>query len=75
MLRAWIYGLPWPEGADLGNLGNAYAALGEVEKAIDYHKQALAIFQAIGDPNADRVPGWLEELREKRQQQADDKEG
>jgi tetratricopeptide (TPR) repeat protein len=37
------------EGAHLGNLGNAYAALGRVEEAIGYYEQALAISQEIGD--------------------------
>ena len=37
------------EGAWLGNLGNAYAALGQVEQAIDYYQQALAIAREIGD--------------------------
>ncbi len=37
------------EGADLGNLGNAYAALGETRRAIEHHEQALAIDREIGD--------------------------
>ena len=37
------------EGAHLGNLGNAWAALGEVRKAIDFYEQALAISREIGD--------------------------
>ena len=37
------------EGNALGNLGLAYADLGEVEKAIGYHEQALVISRAIGD--------------------------
>jgi tetratricopeptide (TPR) repeat protein len=37
------------EGNLLGNLGNAYAALGETSKAIDYYDQALKIFREIGD--------------------------
>jgi tetratricopeptide (TPR) repeat protein len=32
----------------LGNLGLAYSALGQVEKAIDYYEQALAIAREIG---------------------------
>jgi tetratricopeptide (TPR) repeat protein len=36
------------EGAHLGNLGNAYSALGQVEKAIEYYEQALAIAREIG---------------------------
>jgi len=37
------------EDAGLGNLGNAYSALGEVRRAIDYYEQALAIAREIGD--------------------------
>ncbi len=36
-------------GAVLGNLGNAYSDLGQVEKAIQYYEKALAIAQEIGD--------------------------
>ena len=36
-------------GTDLGNLGNAYAALGQAEQAIEYYGQALAISREIGD--------------------------
>jgi tetratricopeptide (TPR) repeat protein len=36
-------------GAVLGNLGNAYYQLGQVEKAIEYHEQALVILREIGD--------------------------
>ncbi|MDQ3651205.1 MAG: tetratricopeptide repeat protein [Acidobacteriota bacterium] len=37
------------EGNHLGNLGNAYADLGEVRTAIDYYQQALMIAREIGD--------------------------
>ena len=37
------------EGAHLGNLGQAYAALGETRKAIEYYEQALKISREIGD--------------------------
>ena len=37
------------EGADLGNLGMAYAALGEVRRAIEQYEQALVISREIGD--------------------------
>jgi tetratricopeptide (TPR) repeat protein len=37
------------EGAFLGNLGNAYAALGQVERAIGSYEQALVISREIGD--------------------------
>ena len=37
------------QGTALGNLGIAYAALGEVPRAIDYYHQQLVIARAIGD--------------------------
>ena len=37
------------EGNDLGNLGMAYADLGEVRRAIEYYEQALVISREIGD--------------------------
>jgi len=37
------------EGADLGNLGLAYAALGETRRAIEYYEQQLIITREIGD--------------------------
>jgi len=37
------------EGNHLVNLGLAYAALGEVRRAIEYHQQALEIDREIGD--------------------------
>jgi tetratricopeptide (TPR) repeat protein len=37
------------EGNALGNLGLAYAALGETRKAIDYYEQRLVIAREIGD--------------------------
>jgi tetratricopeptide (TPR) repeat protein len=42
-------GRRYDEGAFLSNLGNAYYSLGQVERAIEYHEQALAIFREIGD--------------------------
>jgi len=38
------------EGIWLGNLGLAYSDLGEVEKAIEYYKDALTIGREIKDP-------------------------
>jgi tetratricopeptide (TPR) repeat protein len=37
------------EGRHLGNLGVAYAALGEVREAIGYYEQCLVIHREIGD--------------------------
>ncbi len=37
------------EGAHLGNLGNAYADLGEPRRAIEHHEQVLVIARKIGD--------------------------
>ena len=50
------------EGADLGNLGNAYRDLGQPDKAHAYLQQALAIFEDIKSPYADRVRKWLAAL-------------
>jgi tetratricopeptide (TPR) repeat protein len=38
------------EGIWLGNLGNVFSYLGEVEKAIEYYEQALVIGKQIKDP-------------------------
>ncbi|MBL7183784.1 MAG: tetratricopeptide repeat protein [Anaerolineae bacterium] len=67
------------EGADLGNLGNAYRALGQVERAIEYYEAALEIAQEIGDRrgegnrlgnlgNAYRALGQVERAKEYLQQ-------
>ncbi len=45
------------EGADLGNLGLAYAALGDARGAIGYYEQALAIAREIGDRRGKGPPG------------------
>jgi tetratricopeptide (TPR) repeat protein len=39
----------WKIAAALTSLGNAYDSLGDYQQAIDYHQQALVIFQEIGD--------------------------
>jgi len=39
----------YDEGASLGNLGLAYSALGQVERAIENYEAALEIAQEIGD--------------------------
>jgi tetratricopeptide (TPR) repeat protein len=42
------------EGMALGNLGNAYRHLGQVERAIDYYEQYLAIARELGDRRGER---------------------
>ncbi|HQV68647.1 MAG TPA: tetratricopeptide repeat protein [Thermoflexales bacterium] len=37
------------EGWALGNLGNAYAALGDARRAIEFYKQCLTLHREIGD--------------------------
>ena len=37
------------EGSALGNIGNAYADLGEVRRSIEFYKQSLDIMREIGD--------------------------
>jgi len=37
------------EGWHLGNLGSAYADLGEVRRAIEYYEQALTLAREVGD--------------------------
>jgi tetratricopeptide (TPR) repeat protein/predicted phosphodiesterase len=48
------------EGAHLGNLGNAYADLGEIRKSIEYYDQALAISCKTRDRRNEG--GWLGSL-------------
>ena len=43
------------EGNALGNLGLAYADLGETRRAIQFHEQYLAIARAIGDRRGEGV--------------------
>jgi tetratricopeptide (TPR) repeat protein len=45
----------WNQGAHLGNLGIAYAALGQYQQAIDYYQQALTIAREIGDRGGEGV--------------------
>jgi tetratricopeptide (TPR) repeat protein len=53
MMSSWRAG-----GADLGNLGNAYASLGEARRAIEYHKQALGIARESSAASAQGSPEW-----------------
>jgi tetratricopeptide (TPR) repeat protein len=48
------------EGVHLGNLGLAYAALGETRQAIEFHEQALVIAREIGDKR--NKGAWLGNL-------------
>jgi tetratricopeptide (TPR) repeat protein len=41
------------EGIHLGNLGVAYADLGDARKAIEFYEQALAVMQEIGNKRAE----------------------
>ena len=52
------------EGAALGNLGMAYAALGDRERAITYTQDALEIFEQIESPYADMARKRLAELQQ-----------
>ncbi len=46
------------EGAALGNLGIAYAALGQVETAIGFYEQDLVIAREIGDRRGEANACW-----------------
>jgi tetratricopeptide (TPR) repeat protein len=50
------------EGMTLGNLGLLAKGQGDLARAHALWEQALRIFEAIEDPNAGRVRGWLDEL-------------
>ena len=50
------------EGNALGNMGLAYYALGQYNKAIEYYSQALATFEEIKSPYAEQVRKVLAEL-------------
>ena len=44
--------------SDLGNLGFAYADLGDARKAIEYYEQQLAIAREIGDRRSEALTSW-----------------
>ena len=46
------------ESTALGNLGNAYAALGEARKAIEYYEQVLQIAREIRDRRSEAIGSW-----------------
>ncbi|HEX8221272.1 MAG TPA: tetratricopeptide repeat protein [Chloroflexia bacterium] len=52
-VRGWIPNFkdPIAEAAEIGNLGNCFAALGEAEEAIRHYKEALALAQKCGNRN------------------------
>ena len=52
------------EGAWRANLGMAYKNLDDLVRARQLWEQALKIYEAIEDPNAERVRGWLKQLNE-----------
>ena len=47
------------QGNALANLGTAYKELGDMDRAKELWRAALEIYEAIEDPNAERVRGWL----------------
>jgi tetratricopeptide (TPR) repeat protein len=42
----------------LGNLGIAYAALGDSRRAIEHYEQARAIAREIGDRRGEAIGSW-----------------
>jgi tetratricopeptide (TPR) repeat protein len=46
------------EGTVQGNLGNAYAALGDVRKAITFYEQWLEIVRELGDRRGEAMGCW-----------------
>jgi tetratricopeptide (TPR) repeat protein len=52
------------EGADLGNLGLAYYKLGQREKAVEYMRAALTIFEQIESPYAEQARKTLARWQE-----------
>ncbi len=53
------------EADALMNIGQACGELGDVKRARESWRQALALFNVIGDPRATQVKLWLESLEEK----------
>jgi tetratricopeptide (TPR) repeat protein len=49
------------EGNDLANMGLAYKKLGDAARARELWEEALCIYEAIEDPYAKTVRGWLAE--------------
>ncbi|MBC8164225.1 MAG: tetratricopeptide repeat-containing protein [Roseiflexaceae bacterium] len=46
------------QGIFLGNLGNAYAALGDAHRAITFHEQNLSIARELGDRQGESTASW-----------------
>ena len=46
------------EGNALGNLGLAYADLGDARKAIEFHEQALTIDREIRNRSGEAISSW-----------------
>ncbi len=55
------------EGADWGNLGLTYAAMGDINRAIECIETAIMIFDKIEDPRLARLRSqlalWQEQVR------------
>jgi hypothetical protein len=49
-----------------GNLGLAYRACGDLESAIEYWKQSLALFQQLGAKDRmDLIQSWIDAVAQK----------
>ena len=46
------------EGQTLGNLGLAYASLGDARQAISFYEQHLVIAREIGDRRGEAIVSW-----------------
>jgi tetratricopeptide (TPR) repeat protein len=46
------------EGVVLGNLGNAYRSLGDIDRAIQYYERARVILQEIGNRSSEGIALW-----------------
>ncbi|MBI4675227.1 MAG: tetratricopeptide repeat protein, partial [Chloroflexi bacterium] len=50
------------EGNALANMGLAYKELDDMDRAKELWRAALVIYEALEDPNVERVRGWLKAL-------------
>jgi len=51
------------EGGHLGNIGNAYSDLGQIEEAVEYYQESIAIYKEIKSPNAELYISLLDILK------------